>query len=230
ASRLIVKLPQIVRKIPAELVDPRHNQLPVCPVLQPRILADFLVVLMSCKVHAQDRVIVIRTRKLGRCVGYQHLDELVDVHAAGANHLDAHSFCNITRLYRIFLGHLKDPSKHKASAASSIEQRMRYALTSKERHKSLTGCERADYRPRTAIPTYARVSPIMNTTVTQETKFTQREFTQLPIRSRLLISRIMKMRTSGSSTPLSTWDSRIMRTRGKCGIRIEPAPATMSDV
>src|SRR5262249_30184524 len=104
------------RKTPAEFVDPRHDQFPVCPVLQPRILADFLVILMPCEVHAQDRVVVIRTRKLGRRVGYQHLDEFVDVHAAGANHLHSHSFRDITWLYRILFGHSEGSSKHKASA------------------------------------------------------------------------------------------------------------------
>ena len=49
--------------------------------------------------------------------------------------------------------------------------------------------------PGSVIPTSARVSPIMTTTVTQETRLNQRELVHSPIRSFLLISRIMKIST-----------------------------------
>ena len=46
ATCLIVEFSQVVRKAAAEFVDARHNQFPMGTVLQPSILANFLVVLM----------------------------------------------------------------------------------------------------------------------------------------------------------------------------------------
>ena len=82
--------------------------------------------------------------------------------------------------------------------------------------------------PLTVIPASASVSPIITTTEIQETRLNQRGLTHSPIRSGRLMSRTMKIRTKGSSTPFRTWESRIMRTSGKPGMRTTPAPTTIS--
>ena len=47
---------------------------------------------------------------------------------------------------------------------------------------------------------------------------------------RLLTSRVMKIRTNGSSTPLITCENRIILTSGNSGSRMTPRPTTISSV
>src|SRR5215471_13332682 len=80
------------------------------------------------------------------------------------------------------------------------------------------------------IATYASVKPMISTIVIHDTTLNHRGLTHSPIRSCLLISRIMKIRTKGSSMPLSTCESRIIRTKGNFGISTTAAPTTISSV
>src|SRR5260370_9240867 len=74
-------------------------------IFQPRIFADFFIVLVPGKVHAQDGVVVVCAGKFRRGLGDEHLDELVDIHATSANNLDANTLRHIARLYYFFCGH-----------------------------------------------------------------------------------------------------------------------------
>src|SRR5205814_9677278 len=59
ATGTIGERADVVGNRPAELVDPRRDELEVGPVLQARVLANLLVVLLAGQVHAEDRVVVV---------------------------------------------------------------------------------------------------------------------------------------------------------------------------
>ena len=74
-----MKLLEVVREFASQFIDAGHDQLEVCTVLKTRILADLLVVLVTGKMHSQDRVVVIRAGEFGCSVRNQYLDELIHV-------------------------------------------------------------------------------------------------------------------------------------------------------
>src|SRR6185312_8329023 len=74
AAGLIVKCLQIVWQATAKLIDARNDQLPMRPVFEPGVLANFLVIFMTREMHSQDRVVIICTRKLGGGVCHQKFD------------------------------------------------------------------------------------------------------------------------------------------------------------
>src|SRR5260370_21666203 len=74
-------------------------------VFQPRVLADFLVVLISSQVHAKNRVVVIRAGKLSCGVGNQHFDQLFYIYAARADDFNTDALGHVTRLYCTLSSH-----------------------------------------------------------------------------------------------------------------------------
>ena len=67
----------------------------------------------------------------------------------------------------------------------------------------------------------------MATLVTQAMTLNVRLFTCSPINSRRLMSRIIKISTMGSQTPLATCDRTRIRQSGALGIKIKPPPTTI---
>src|SRR5260370_1721759 len=102
---LIMKFLEIVRKLTAKFINARNDQLPMSPVFESRVFADLLVVLVSGKVHAQDRVVVVCAGELRRGVGDQHLDKLLHIHAASADDLNANPLRYVARLHCLLRSH-----------------------------------------------------------------------------------------------------------------------------
>src|SRR5215471_14660257 len=84
--------------------------------------------------------------------------------------------------------------------------------------------------PLRKVQNQAAVSTIITTVVTQATPLNKREFTYSPIRSFLLISSSMKIRTNGRTIPFTTCERIAILTSGKPGIRTTAPPATISRV
>ena len=74
----------------------RSTELPVSAILEPCVLTNFLVVLVAGEVHAKNRVVVIRTRKLGGGVRDQHLDQFLDINTALTDDLYADALGDVS--------------------------------------------------------------------------------------------------------------------------------------
>src|SRR5690349_14455949 len=83
---------------------------------------------------------------------------------------------------------------------------------------------------RNCVHKYAPVKAVTTAVVLQAATLNQREFTYSPMSSVLLMSRIMNTSTNGSTAPLITWLRMETCTSGRFGVRITPAPATISNV
>src|SRR5262249_40014342 len=98
APCLIVKGRKVVGQFSTEFVDAGHDQFPVGAVFQTCVFADLLVVLVTGKVHAKDRVVVVGAGKFGGGIGDQHLDQLFDVNPTLADNLYANSLRDVSIL------------------------------------------------------------------------------------------------------------------------------------
>ena len=84
--------------------------------------------------------------------------------------------------------------------------------------------------PRTVVHTIRAVRAIMITLVETATAFSHFPFRSGPMSDGLLTRSSMKIRTKGISTPLATWESRIILSSGMPGSSTAPAPSTISPV
>src|SRR5260370_10478369 len=104
-SSLVMKFWKTIGQVSAQFINTRNNQLPMGAVFQPRVLADFLVVLVASQVHAKNSVVVIRAGKLSCGVGNQHFDQLFYVYAASADDLNTDALSHVAWFYCILSSH-----------------------------------------------------------------------------------------------------------------------------